>query len=151
VIGWLLDTNVISELARPGCAPRVAAWAHAQDENRLFISILSLGEYDKGVHNLAPDLPSRGRIAAAVAALEARFAGRILSLDDPVVRLWGQISGAVQQANGRPPPVVDTLLAASPIVNNLFLATRNVRDVADSGAVIFNPWTDDPSRFVLSS
>lgn len=150
MIGWLLDTNVISELADRGCDPKVAAWARAQAEDRLFISILSLGEYDKGVNNLAAGSPARARLEAAVAALEARFAGRIVSLHDATVRRWGRISGTLRQATGKAPPVVDTMLAATAMENDLYLVTRNVKDVRDSGAAIFDPWNDDPAGFVLS-
>ncbi|MGQ0663232.1 MAG: type II toxin-antitoxin system VapC family toxin [Pseudomonadota bacterium] len=150
MIGWLLDTNVTSELANPGCDLNVAAWARAQAEDRLFISILSLGEYDKGVNNRPIGSPARRRMEAAVGALEARFAGRIVSLDDATVRRWGRMSGTLQQATGKAPPVVDTLLAATAIENDFYLVTRNVKDVRDSGAAIFNPWNDDPAGFVLS-
>ena len=150
MIGWLLDTNVVSELAASGCDPKVAAWARKQAEDRLFISVLSLGEYDKGIENLPLGSPARGRFAAAVAALEKRFAGRVVSLDDAVVRRWGRISGALQRAAGRAPPVIDTLLAATAIANDLYLVTRNVKDVRDSGAAIFDPWTDDPVAFPLA-
>jgi hypothetical protein len=145
VSGWLLDTNVISELARPGSDPKVAAWARGEDEDRLFISVLSLGEYDKGIANLPEDSPARSRIAAAVASLEARFAGRIVALDDATVRRWGRISGTVRRKTGRAPPVIDTLLAASAIENDLVLVTRNIGDVRDSGAPLFDPGNDDPA------
>ena len=150
MIGWLLDTNVISELARTGGDAGVAAWACGQDEDRLFISVLTLGEYDKGTANLAPDASARSRIEAAVGALEARFAGRVLSVDDATMRRWGRISGAVLRNTGQAPPVIDTLLAATAIENDLFLVTRNTRDVRHSGAVVFDPWTDDAAAFVLS-
>lgn len=148
--GWLLDTNVVSELARAGGSARVAAWADDQDERYMFISVLTLAEYDKGVHNLAPESAARTRIEAAVAALEARFAGSVLSLSDAVVRRWGRISGAVQQLTGLAPPVIDTLLAATSIEHGLYLVTRNVKDVAHSGASVFDPWHDDPSGFTLT-
>jgi predicted nucleic acid-binding protein len=142
VIGWLLDTDVISELARPGCDPKVAGWARTENEDRLFISVLTLGEYDTGIANLPEGSPARARIAAAVTDLEARFAGRIVALDNATVRRWGRISGAVQRKTGRAPPVVDTLLAASAIENDLVLVTRNIGDVRDSGADLFDPWND---------
>lgn len=150
MIGGLLNTNVISELARPDCDPNVAAWGRAQDEDRLFISVLSLGEYDKSVNNLPVGSPTRWRIEAAVAALEARFAGRIVSLNNATVRRWGRISGNVRRTTGKTPPVIDTLLAASAIENDFYLVTRNVKDVRDSGAAVFNPWNDDPAGFMLS-
>lgn len=140
--GWLLDTNVVAELASPGGNARVHAWAAAQDEAAMHLSILTRGEYEKGLHNLPDDNPARPRIAAALAALERRFAGRVLHVSDQVVRRWGAISGAVKRATGHAPPVVDTLLAATAIEHALCLVTRNVRDVQHSGATVLNPWTD---------
>jgi predicted nucleic acid-binding protein len=150
VKGWLLDTNVIAALINPNGAPSVKAWAAVQREPRLFISVLSLGEYDKGVHNLAPDHPDRSRYIAARDALAGRFAGRVLPVSDPVVRRWGEISGSVKRASGHAPAVIDTLLAATALENDLFLVTRNTRDVQHSGAAVFNPWLDDPAQFPLT-
>lgn len=146
MIGWLLDTHVISEMAKPGCDPRVAAWAESLDENHLFVSILSLAEFDKGIANLADGSPFRLRLEAAVGALEARFRGRVLPLDVAVVRRWGRMSGEIQRATGKAPPVIDTLLAATAIEYGLGLATRTVKDVRHSGAVVFDPWSNEPQN-----
>jgi toxin FitB len=150
VIGWLLDTNVITALINRNGAPSVKEWAAAQPEDRLFISILTLGEYDKGIHNLPAEHAERSRYLAARDALEARFKGKILSVDDRVVRRWGVISGTVQRETRTAPSVIGTLLAATAIENEMFLVTRNVKDVQLSGAAVFNPWTDDPAGFVLA-
>ena len=149
MIGWLLDTNVIAALINPGGAPSVKAWAAGQPEDLMFLSVLTLGEYDKGIHNLNADHPERSRYIAARDALEGRFKGRILLVDDAVVRRWGAVSGTVKRLTGHAPPVIDTLLAATALENQLFLATRNTRDVQHSGCAIFNPWTDDPAQFPL--
>jgi hypothetical protein len=149
VKGWLLDNNVVSALISPNGAPSVKTWASAQPEQRMFLSILTIGEYDKGISNLTIGHADRSRYSAARDALAGRFAGRILSVSDAVVRRWGEISGAVKRQTGHPPSVIDTLLAATALENDLFLVTRNVRDVSDSGAAIFNPWTDDPAQFPL--
>ncbi len=146
--GWLLDTNVVAELAKPHGAGRVLAWSSAQDEAALFLSILILGEYDEGLHNLPHDSPVRLRIAAGVAALEVRFADRILPLSDAIVRRWGTVSGAVKRQTGHAPPVIDTLLAATAIEYDLCLVTRNTRDVQCSGATLLNPWEDVPEMGV---
>ena len=138
--GWLLDTNVIASLIAPNGAPSVKMWAAAQDEDRLFLSVLTLGEYDKGIAKLADDNPDRARYAQARNQLEHRFDGRILPVADRVVRRWGVISGTALRDTGHPPPVIDTLLAATAIESDLWLVTRNVKDVAHSGAAIFNPW-----------
>jgi toxin FitB len=82
VIGWLLDTNVIGTIINPNGAPTVKAWAAGQDESRFFLSILTLAEYDKGIHNVPDDHPNRLRFIAVRDALAARFVGRILSIGD---------------------------------------------------------------------
>lgn len=150
MIGWLLDTNVIASLMAQSGAPTVKAWTAAQDEHRLFISILTLAEIDKGIHNLPDDHPARSRHVIALAMLEERFAGRVLPLDDGIVRRWGRLSGTILRTTGRAPSVVDSLLAATAMEHDLHLATRNVRDVAETGASVFNPWTDDSTRFPVA-
>jgi len=150
VIGWLLDTNVVSTIINPNGAPTVKAWAAAQDEGRFFLSILTLGEYDKGIYNVSNDHPNRLRFIAARDGLAARFAGRTLSVGDAVVRRWGVISGTMRRATGHSPPVIDTLFAATALEYELYLVTRNVSDVQTSGAQIFDPWNDDPAKFPLS-
>jgi toxin FitB len=144
--GRLLDTNVVPELTKSRGTARVAAWAAAQDEALLFISILTFGEYDKHLHNVPPDSPLRLRIAAGIAALEVRSADRLLPLTDAIVRRWGAISGEVKRRSGQSPPVIDTLLAVTAIEHDLCLVTRNVRDVRFSGATLFNPWEVSPER-----
>lgn len=148
--GWLLDTNVISALANPNGAPSVKRWASEQAEYDFFLSVVTLAEYDKGIEKLPPTNENRYRYAAARDALEDRFSGRILSLTDAVVRRWGAISGQVSLATGHASPVIDTLLAATAIENDLYLVTRNIKDTRDSGAAVFDPWQDDPAAFPLS-
>jgi predicted nucleic acid-binding protein len=79
--------------------------------------------------------------------LESRFIGRVLSVGDAIMRRWGIVSGEVKRRTGHPPPVVDTLLAATALEHDLYLVTRNVRDVRHGGAAILDPWTDDLSGF----
>lgn len=150
MIGWLLDTHVVGALISPTGAPSVRAWAAGQDEDRMFLSILTLAEIEKGIHNLGPVDPARGRHAGPLAALEARFAGRTLSVSDSIVRRWGTISGTVRRDTGHPPPVIDTMLAATAIEHDLYFVTRNSRDVKLSGAALFNPWEEDSAAFPLA-
>jgi predicted nucleic acid-binding protein len=150
VNGWLVDTNVIASLIAANGARSVKRWARVVDERRLFISILTLAEYDKGIANLPPDGADVPRYIGAREALEARFAGRIVSLDDKIVRRWGVISGRVKGQTGHAPPVIDTLLAATAIETNLYLVSRNTRDLASSGAAVFDPWRDDVAAFPLA-
>ncbi len=147
--GWLLDTNVIAEISGAKPDPRVRKWISAQDESTLYLSVLTLAEYEKGIHNLPATDSRRPRLRAAVVALESRFQGRVLSVSDAIVRRWGVISGETKRATGQAPSVIDTMLAATAIENGLYLATRNTEDVIRSGAALFNPWQDDPSAFPI--
>ena len=138
--GWLLDTNVVSELARARADVRVLAWAQARHEHDLYISILTLAEFEKGIENLAPGAPARARLALAVAAIERRFRNRILPVSNSVIRRWGRLSGRQQREQGAPPPVIDALLAATAIEHDMCLVTRNLRDVAGTNALLLDPW-----------
>lgn len=142
--GWLLDTNVIASLIAGNGAPSVKAWVAERDEEQLWLSILTFGEYDKGIAKLPEDDPSRSRYSEARDQLEARFAGRILPISNPVVRRWGDLSGRIQRDSGHPPPVIDTLFAATALEHDLVFVTRNLKDVAASGAAILNPWDLPP-------
>jgi toxin FitB len=150
VRGWLLDTNVISAVSGPQPEPRLAIWFQAQAEHTLFLSILTLAEYQKGIEHLPPGHSMRSKHRQTLVRLEARFAGRILSVSDAIALRWGTISGEVKRITRHSPSVIDTMLAATAIDHSLYLATRNTTDVAHSGALIFNPWKDDPANFPLS-
>ena len=147
--GWLLDTNVISEVSGARPDPKVEKWIESVPEHTLFLSILTIGEYQKGIHHLPPGDKRRPRLQRSVAALEARFVGRVLSMSNQIVLRWGTISGEVKRLTGHSPSVIDTLLAATAIEHGLYFATRNIVHVASSGAAVFNPWKDDPEQFPL--
>ena len=141
--GWLLDTNVVAELIRPAGSRAVKDWAAARDERTLYLSILTIAEYDKGIANLPDDDPRRPVFSHARDALAARFGRRLLGLTDAVARRWGVTSGTVRRQTGHPPPVIDTLLAATAIEHGLTLVTRNVKDVRASGCAVLNPWDEN--------
>jgi predicted nucleic acid-binding protein len=147
VIGWLLDTNVTAEIISAGGSARVKAWAAGQAETTLYLSILTIAEYDKGIANLPDGDPRRPLYMATRDSLAARFTLRLLPVSDDIVRRWGAISGTVRRDTGHPPPVIDTMLAATALEHDLYLATRNLRDVRHSGAAVFNPWENDPAAF----
>lgn len=148
--GWLLDTNVVAALINPQGAPSVKSWAADQNEDTFHISVLTLAEYDKGIHNLPDDHPDRPRYMAARDAMAERFGERVLSLSDNITRRWGRISGEVRRASSHAPPVIDTMLAATAIEHDLYLVTRNVKDTRPAGAIVFDPWNDDAAKFPLS-
>ena len=137
--GFLIDTNVVSELIKARPHPRVVAWIEATHESQMYLSVLTLGEIRKGVVALAD--------AARRVALEAwldheltlRFSGRILPIELGVADRWGRISGSAV-ARKSPIPVIDTLLAATALHHDLTLVTRDTRHAAASGVAVFDPW-----------
>lgn len=147
--GWLLDTNVISELARPKPNERVITWLRTTPEERTFVSVLTLAEVDQGIEALPQADPRRDVYRSFRSHVEARFAGRLLPLDDETVRLWGVLSGRYRLAFGGKAPVVDCLLAATAQRRRLHLASRNVADLRRLGASAFDPWLEDPADFPL--
>jgi len=149
VTGWLLDTNVVAEIIRPKPDRRVQSWIVSQAEHTLFLSILTLAEYRKGLHNVQPGDPLRPRLELLATRIEARFASRILPVSNAIALRWGAISGEVKRLTGHPPAVIDTLLAATAIEHRLYFATRNTAHVLHSGAAIFNPWKDNAALFPL--
>ena len=139
--GFLLDTNVISELVRPKPEIKVATWVDATDERLLYLSVLTVGEIRKGIA-LLRDGGRRAVLEAWLASdLVLRFAERILPIDEMVADRWGVIAAeaAVRKCSL---PVIDGLLAATAQQYNLTLVTRNTKDVAATGVACFNPWND---------
>lgn len=141
--GFLLDTNVISELTKPRPEPRVTSWIRQTAEELLYLSVLTLGEIRKGIIKVAEPAKRVSLESWLDREVVLRFAGRILPIDHRIADRWGQISGrAVLQK--RPISIIDSLLAATAVEHNLTLVTRNTNDVAGHGAEIFNPWSDPP-------
>lgn len=138
--GFLLDTNVISELVRRKPEASVTGWVEGTDEMLLYLSVLSLGEIRKGIVSLASASRRMALGAWLDGELMIRFSNRILSIDEGVADRWGRLM-ARAEATGRRLPVIDGLLAATALHYNLTLVTRNVNDVASTGVPVFNPWT----------
>ena len=134
---FLVDTNVISEVRKGGRSdPNVSGWYAAINESDLFISSLTVGEIRKGIE-LARQRHDTGQAEALEAWLERiteGFSGRILSVDANVADAWGRMSAI------RPVPVVDGLLAASALVHDMTLVTRNVSDVEGLGIRVLDPF-----------
>ena len=137
--GFLLDTNIISELVKGKPEPRVTKWIESTEEVLLYLSVLTLGEIRKGIASL----PNSTRRAALESWLDhdltLRFSGRILPIDQQVADRWGKIAGSAA-ARRSPLPVIDGLFAATAQQHNLIFVTRNTRDIAATGVPSFDPW-----------
>lgn len=138
-MSFLLDTAVVSELVRKSPAAGVVKWIDGQDEASLYLSVLTIGELEKGVARL-PASARRSRLQSWVRRdLVERFGGRLLPIDTRTAARWGRVSGESER-KGRPLPVIDCLIAATALVNGLTVVTRNVGDFERCGAACINPW-----------
>ena len=137
--GFLLDTNVVSELVRPRPHPGVVRWIATTNESLLHLSVLTLGEIRNGIAS-RPDAGRRAKLESWLHDLVLRFSSRILPIDLAIADRWGRLSGH-SKTEGVTLPVIDGLLAATALHNNLVLVTRNVTDIGITGVETFDPWS----------
>jgi predicted nucleic acid-binding protein len=137
--GFLLDTNVPSELIRPQPEPKVRRWIETQALETLFMSAVSFGELRKGITLQAPGKRRTELERWLETDLSALFSGRVLPVTRSVAERWGMLE-AQRQLAGRPLDVPDGQIAATALEYGLTLVTRNVKDFAGLGAAIVNPW-----------
>jgi toxin FitB len=139
VSGFLLDTNIISELVKPKPEANVTEWVENTDESLLYLSVLTLGEIRRGIAAL-PQSRRRATLEAWLDKdLRARFGGRILVIDQEVADRWGLLTAGARNS-GIILPVIDGLLAATALEHNLTLVTRDTGQIPSMGVAVFNPW-----------
>jgi len=135
--GYLLDTNIPSEFTKPLPEPRVTAWLASKMD--LHLSAISIGELRKGFC-LMPQ--SKRRIQLELwfdQFLLPLVADRVLPVTQEIGSRWGVLS-AERQIKGIPLAMADGLIAATALEYGLILVTRNVKDFADLGLTVLNPW-----------
>jgi predicted nucleic acid-binding protein len=138
-VSWLLDTCVISELVRPKPSASVAAWVRSCDEGELYLSVITIGELEKGIARLR-DSAKRSRLEHWVRnELAERFRNRLLAIDLKVAARWGALVGQ-SETRGQPLPVIDSLIAATSLQHDFTVVTRNTDDLERCGARCFDPW-----------
>jgi toxin FitB len=136
---FLLDTCIISEIIRLRPSSKVIKWIKGQDENNLFISVLTIGELHKGIEKL-PESRRKEELHNWVEDdLKERFWNRIIDIDLHVAMQWGKIQG-IAEKTGKPVPAIDSLIAATGIAHHLTVVTRNTADMKESGVALLNPW-----------
>ncbi len=137
--GFLLDTNIPSELMRPRPEQRVKDWVAAQDIGSLFLSVVSIGELETGFATMR-DTERRARLEASLERyLNLLFQETILPVTRPIATRWGKLDGMRQMA-GRPLSAPDGMIAATAVEHGLTVVTRNTKDFTGVGAMLLNPW-----------
>jgi predicted nucleic acid-binding protein len=138
-MNYLLDTCVLSEFARRLPDQRVIDWLNSIEEEKLFISVITIGEIQRGIERL-PDFHRKTELLTWVnTELLDRFAERMIPIDAPTMFMWGSLTARLEAA-GQPMGVMDSLIVASALHNNLIVATRNVDDFLPGGVQVINPW-----------
>jgi predicted nucleic acid-binding protein len=139
VTSYLVDTNLPSELTKPIPDPRAAAFLTDVGRERVFASVVTIGEIAKGIAEM-PDGKRRGELRAWLDhVMRPWFEGRILPVTEAIAEQWGTLTGEAR-ARGRQITMADGLIAATALEHGLTLATRNVKDFENLGLTIVNPW-----------
>jgi toxin FitB len=138
-LNYLLDTCVISELVKPNPDKDMVNWIQDTPTERLFLSVITIGEIRKGLTKL-PDSKRKDLLTNWLNSLIEDYQNRIISIDLTVAENWGIIQGKSEK-KGLAMPSIDSLIAAIAYTHNLVVVTRNVDDFETSDLPINNPWS----------
>jgi predicted nucleic acid-binding protein len=137
--GFLLDTNIPSEMLRLVPNAKVSAWLKSQRDEIQFVSVVTIGELRRGTTLLAPGSRRTQLEHFIEGVIPLWFGGRVLPVTQAIAERWGVFDGQ-RQAAGRPLGVADGMIAATAIEHDLTLVTRNTKDYEGLGIALFNPW-----------
>jgi toxin FitB len=137
-VTYLLDTNVLSETRKRQPAPSVTRWIAATPPERMYVSVLTLGEIEQGIARVRGrgDREQASALERWLRDVEIGFEERVLPVTMPVASTWGR------QQYAQPLPVIDALIAATARVHSLTVVSRNVKDFELTGVLVLNPFTE---------
>jgi predicted nucleic acid-binding protein len=141
---YLIDTCCISELVKKKPNPNVLKWFADQDELSMYLSVITFGELRKGIEKLHDSKKKNELNRWVKEDLNNRFKNRVLNINMEEVNKWCEIL-ATAEKNGKPLPAIDSLIAATALVHDLLVVTRNTQDMEGSGVDVINPWTIEPN------
>jgi hypothetical protein len=135
--GFLLDTNVLSELRKQNrCDAGVRSWFEETTAADLFVSVLVLGEIRQGIERIRlRDQPQARALEKWLRWISTEFTDRLLPVDEPVADRWGRLG--LRQ----PVPLLDALLAATALVHDLVVVSRDEVGFRNTGARVLNPFS----------
>ncbi len=132
---FLIDTMVLSELRRRQRDPGVVGWIAQQRQDDCFLSVVSIGEIERGIaRRRAADPAFAGELATWLDRLLRLHGERLLVVDLAIARRWGQLSAALGHDSA------DLLIAATALEHGLTVVTRNLRHFTPTGVATLNPW-----------
>jgi toxin FitB len=136
-LSFLVDTNVLSELAKPNPDGKVVAWLR-ENELKLYVSTITIGELRKGIESL-PKGKRKASLQTWLTGICQRMEGRMLSFNIATAHVWGQLV-ARWEKSGHSVPALDSQLAATASRHGLTMVTRNVDDFKHTGVKLLNPF-----------
>ncbi|MGI8484905.1 MAG: type II toxin-antitoxin system VapC family toxin [Thermomicrobiales bacterium] len=134
----LLDTNILSELLTTAGNRRVKATVKQYNPAELFVSVISLGEIQKGV-SLLPVGRRQHELAKWFLEVQQEFMSRVIPVDIDTAIIWGELSAQMRRT-GENIAAADLLITATALQHGLTVMTRNVHDFAPTGVALINPW-----------
>ncbi len=138
---FLLDTDVLSALRKRQRDACVVAWVERQRTADLFVSVVSIGEIERGIAmQHAKDPGFAGAVAAWLDRVLTLYGDRILPFELHVARRWGQLSAAIGNDSA------DLMIAATALEHGLTVVTRNVAHFEPTGVPTLNPFGPPPRR-----
>ena len=137
-MSFLLDTCVLSELTRPKPHPNVIRWFDTQHAAALFVSVLTIGEIEKGIAAL-PTGRKKVALSGWLATLRSTYGDRLLPIDAAIAAIWGRTAARIERERGRL-AVIDGLIAATAVHHGYTVVTRNVGDFVNTGVALLNAW-----------
>ena len=137
----VFDTNVLSELMRPAPNTAITSWVAEQTTSTLYLTAVSEAELRYGLAIMPPGRRRDGLAQGLERMLRTGFANRILPFDSSAAYTYAEIAAA-RRALGRPMPEANCQIAAIARSRDMAVVTRNVRDFADTGIGVIDPWTD---------
>lgn len=139
-MGYLLDTNVVSESEQKRPNQAVLKWLAARDDTNVYLSTLTVGEIRRGIEMLESG-KKKTHLRNWLDSIRITFADRILPLTESTFDLWGVMFAAFEK-KGMKRSIFDSLMEATALEHDLILVTRNVRNFQHSSVTILNPWED---------
>ncbi len=137
-MNFLIDTCLVSEFKRPQPEPKVIRWLSDQIEESLYLSVVTIGEIQRGISLLA-DSRKKTELENWLHSLIIRYNGRIMRLDSEELIIWGDTVAKLEK-RGRTLPLMDSLIAATALSHDLTLVTRNETDFDGIGVRVLNIW-----------